>query len=358
MTDVLSIFIELCSIPSPSGNESEVGSYIVKSLDGLVDETSVDAAGNIYAKKRGTGKGTPLLLCAHMDTVEPAGRQEPVIEDGIVKSNGSYVLGADDKAAVAAILDVLAKLKTQKQPHTDVEVLITVREETDSGMKEFPRQNIQSKVALLADISRPIGSIITAAPYVCGYSVEVEAPGCHVALMMDKTPHPLNFLKEFMRIVPFGRISENTVINIAKVRMGESYNSVPQRLHFTGEIRTFETDYYHTFTDLLKRAVNDIDGKVGTRSTLTMYPYCVGYMLKDEETRWVAEVMSIVGVTARPITAFSVGDFNILREWGITPINIGTGALEVHTTRERISIEALTQLRDIFHESILHYSRD
>ncbi|MEN9327344.1 MAG: hypothetical protein RI947_152 [Candidatus Parcubacteria bacterium] len=352
MNNLVETFITLCSIPSPSGNEMEIREYLVKHLRPLVDALYVDEAGNIYASKN--GEGEPILYCAHMDTVEPAGRQKPVIKDGVIHSDGSVVLGADDKIAVAAILQMLEDLQSNPVKHRALEILITVREETDAGIRSFPRERIKSTQCLVSDISLPVGTVLRSAPYVGGYSIDVHAPGSHVARSTKDTVHPLKFLSEFVQKHPYGRLAEDTIVNIAKIRMGESYNSIPQKLSFTGEIRTFNADTYNSFLKHIPESAREIDKVIGTQSQVQLYPYCTGYTLKPAHLSHIKSVMEKLKIPYEEATTFSVGDFNILNEWGIVTVNIGNGDIEAHTTRERVSIESLLHIRDIFYEYALN----
>lgn len=348
---VFNTFIELCSIASPSGKEERVRAYILNRFKKLHLEVFVDTVGNIYTSKKGTGK--PLLLCAHLDTVLPATNQTPVIREGVVYSDGTSVLGADDKSSVAAILEAVEEIVTSGKNHRSFEILFTVREETDGGLRSFPREKIMSQSALIADIGLPVGTIVTAAPFVTGYSITVGAPGSHVGRFTNKTVHPLSFLTSFIQALPFGRLRDDVITNIAMVKMGESYNSVPQSLYFTGELRTHDAAYHKTFVKTLSSIVPNLDKKLKTESKLELFPYCTGYILSKNEITETEKILSEQSLPVRKETVFSVGDFNILHEWGIIPVNIGNGAMDVHTTHEHIAVESLSQLQTIFRNHLI-----
>lgn len=351
MKQVVQTFRDLCEIASPSGHEDEVRAYILSYLKThLAIEPYVDQAGNIYVSEPGAGE--PLLLCAHIDTVQPAAPQKTVIKDGIIYSDGAHVLGADDKCAVAAMLEAYVAVKKSGRAHRAFELLLTVREETDGGLRDFPRKKIRSKRALLSDISLPIGTIVTAAPYVTGYAITVTAPGGHVGRITRDTVHPLNFFQAFSRV--FGpKKTRDTITNIAIVRMGESYNSVPQSLYFTGEIRTFSQRDHERFVDGIQKQTAELDMKYGTTSTLELFPYCVGYRLRKKDTDQTCQVLQSLGIAIDAKGVYSVGDFNILAEWGIAPVNIGNGAHDVHTTHEHIAIDSLIALQSIIEQHII-----
>ena len=138
---VLDLFLELAALPSPPGEEREVADRVAAELRGLgleVDEDDAGArigsnAGNLYCRLPPTAEGTPLFLCAHLDTVQPTGALEPVVEDGIVRNAGGTILGADNKSAVAAMVETARRLVEEGHPHAGLELVFTLKEEV--GLK-------------------------------------------------------------------------------------------------------------------------------------------------------------------------------------------------------------------------------
>ena len=352
--NVTDIFIDLVKIPSPSGQEEQVRKYVIDKVKKVADYMYIDEAGNIYIRIKGKSTKT-LLICAHMDTVKPAGIQNPKVKGEYICSNGKYVLGADNKAAVAAILSYLMKLD-KSIPPTTLEILFTVREETEGGIREFPKEKIQAKQAFVIDVSGPMGSVVIKSAYVGGYAIYSKAKGCHVKRINKKTVHPLNLLLKFTKEIPFGKITKDTIVNIAKVRMGESYNSVPELLYFTGEIRSFNKRVYKSFFKKLQSMIVKLDKKIKTKSKIELYPYCEGYSLEEKHLHVIKKTFKKLGIKYKKIKTFGVGDSNILAEWGIKPINISSGALDVHTTKERISKKSLVISEKILEEYINLFS--
>ncbi|HWB55981.1 MAG TPA: M20/M25/M40 family metallo-hydrolase, partial [Gaiellaceae bacterium] len=131
-SDVLPLFLELAAIPSPSGEEAAVAQRVRAYLRALGVDSEQDEAGNVLARLPATAGvgGEPIFLCAHLDTVPPSGAIEPVVEDGLVRNAAGTILGADDKAAVAVLLEAARLLLAEGRPHGDVELLFTTREET------------------------------------------------------------------------------------------------------------------------------------------------------------------------------------------------------------------------------------
>src|SRR2546421_8704608 len=119
--------IELVAMPSTTGHEEHIRNYLERQLAGRGLSTQVDGMGNLVATLAGTGK--PLLLNAHMDRVPPGLGYEPVLRDGVLYSDGTTNLGADDAAGIAIILEVVRRVLEQRLPHPPLVLLFTVQEE-------------------------------------------------------------------------------------------------------------------------------------------------------------------------------------------------------------------------------------
>src|SRR5438045_1024337 len=129
MSDVLALFLELAALPTPPGDEQAAADVVARYLRGLGLEPAEDVFGNVYARVEPTTDGTPLFFCAHLDTVPPSGELRPVVEDGIVRNAGGTILGADNKAAVAQMLEGVRRVLAESIPHAGIELVLTRQEE-------------------------------------------------------------------------------------------------------------------------------------------------------------------------------------------------------------------------------------
>src|SRR5918992_1266064 len=173
--DVLSLFTELAAIPSPPGEEREVADRVRAYLEALgLEVTEDDAgerigsnAGNLLCRLAATEPdgGVPIFLCAHLDTVPPTGPLEPVVEDGVVRNAGGTILGADNKAAVAAMLEATSRILAERRPHAGIELLFTPKEEVGlQGAKAFDASRLEAETGFVYDYSGSVGEIVVAAP--------------------------------------------------------------------------------------------------------------------------------------------------------------------------------------------------
>lgn len=341
--NLIKTFLELCRIPSPSGSEKNIREYILKRLKGFINSQYIDSTGNLFLTVKGSINKT-LLLCAHMDTVGPTGKQEPIIKNDIISGNGTNILGADNKAGLAVIIELLILLKEEKILHPNLEILFTVKEETEGGIQKFPKEKITATHCVMSDLSAPIGDTLTVAPFVSGYGIRVEGKSAHVKTFTKDTFHPLQYFLDFTAKIPLGRISQDTIVNIGILKMGENYNNIPKDIYFTGEIRTFSDKIHDSFLKKLHQTVTELDSKYKTKTYLEIFPYCKGFTLKEKDLITIKEIYKSLGLKYHPIQTFSVGDVNILNGWGITTINIADGSVDCHTLNEHISTKDIKKL--------------
>src|SRR5437667_1382687 len=175
MPEVLDLFTELAAIPSPPGEERAVADVVAAYLRDCALEVDEDepgtrigaSAGNLYARLEPTAEGTPIFACAHLDTVPPSGRIEPVVDDeGVVRNAAGTILGADDKAAVAVMLDATRRVLAEGRPHAGIELLFTPKEEVGLiGAAAFDESRLLARHGFVYDQAAPIGDVVLGAPY-------------------------------------------------------------------------------------------------------------------------------------------------------------------------------------------------
>ncbi len=172
--DVLDLFSELAAVPSPPGEERAVADLVLRYLRDCGLEVDEDGCGpeigstmgNLYARLEPTAAGEPLLLCAHLDTVPPTAAIEPVVEDGVVRNAAGTILGADNKAAVAAMLEAIRVILAERRPHAGIELLFTPKEEVGLvGAYAFDHTRLRARTGYVYDQAAPIGVVILGAPY-------------------------------------------------------------------------------------------------------------------------------------------------------------------------------------------------
>jgi len=210
---LLELFLELVRIESPSREEAVIGKHLAERFTAMGLDTEIDAIGNVIARL--DGQGEAFMLAAHMDTVTPCQGVVPVVENGIIRSDGTTVLGGDDKAGVAIILEVLQVILANDLAHLPIEVVITVQEEIGlCGAKALDTARLQAKVGISLDAGGVPGSIIVSAPSHNQMTALVHGKAAHAGACPEEGVSAIVIAAEAIAQMPLGRIDEETTANI------------------------------------------------------------------------------------------------------------------------------------------------
>jgi tripeptide aminopeptidase len=339
-------FLDLVAIDSPSGTEDEVAAELERRLLALGLGASPDAHGNILGRRAGVGE--PILLSAHMDTVEPGRGIRPVFDgEDIIRSDGSTILGADNKAGCAVILEVIQSAIEDGAETRPIEVAISRGEEIGLvGASNMDYTRIAAKVAIVIDSGGPPSSVQGAAPYSYGYTVEVHGKSAHAGLEPEKGVPAITIAAEAVLGLPQGRIDFETTGNVGKIQGGLVTNAVPDYCRIDGEMRSMEFEKVETLVSQAQAHLDEVrrrhpgahlDGrfKMG-------YP---GYKLgpDDPAARLLFGVLGEMGMTPDPHPVGGGTDGNVFRGHGIASVVIGRGGYNQHTKDEYLVIPEMLQ---------------
>lgn len=338
---------------SESGNERAFCQLIEGELRALGLTVSRDEAGalcgsdgwNVYGFL--PGEGEPLLLCAHMDTVSPGRGIRPVLgEDGVLRSSGDTILGADDKSGVAAIVEVLARLREEGTPHRPVEVLFTICEESGLlGARHADYSRLKSRQAAVLDSGRP-HVIINRTPIHEKLEVSVTGLAAHAGVCPEKGINALKAAAQAVAAIPCGRVDEITMANIAEFHAPGSLNQVPDRVQFKMEVRSHREQNLQSWIDRAHRELEQACAQVGARFTMER-ARCTGAVSVPEDSpliRMLVEIYRELDFEAGPAAGFGGSDTAWLFANGIEAVNLGTGMGNLHSVDEFIRMEDLERV--------------
>ena len=235
---LVNTFLDLVRIDSPSGQEAIIGRELQARLTALGLAAGIDEHGNVIARLDGDGVNW-LLLSAHMDTVGQDTGIQPIIRDGVISSDGTTILGGDDKSGVAAILETIAVLQEQRLSHPPLEVVITVGEEVGLlGAKLVDKSILRAKQGIVMDAGGPIGHIVISAPGQDSLQITVHGVAAHAGSEPEKGINAIRVAAEAIAAMPLGRIDFETTCNIGIIEGGTARNIVPDIVKITGEARS------------------------------------------------------------------------------------------------------------------------
>lgn len=334
-------FLDLVAIDSPSGEEDAIAAELERRLNEIGVEARQDAHGNVLGRLE--GEGEPLLLSAHMDTVEP-GRGIKPIWDGpdVIRTNGTTILGADNKAGCAIIIEVIRSLLEDGAGHRPIEVAISRGEEIGLvGAANMDYSRFGARVALVIDSGGPPSAIQGQAPYHYTYDIEVHGRAAHSGLEPEKGIPAISIAAEIVTGLPQGRFDSETTGNVGRIEGGLVRNAVPEHTLIQGEMRSMVEEKVETLVSKARRRVEEVqdrhpDARIDARFNLA-YP---GYTLTpDDPARMLLfPVLESLGFTPNPHPVGGGTDASIFRERGIASVVIGRGGYNQHTKDEYLVI--------------------
>ena len=335
---IMDLFLDLVKIDSPSGREENVAEYIVEKLKDLQIEYKADDYGNILAFLAGSGQ--PLMLAAHMDTVQGETCIDPIVEGDLITSGGQTILGADDKAGIAEILCALEYLKKNSVIHRPLEIVFTKEEEIGMfGAQHLDRKYITAKEGLVVDRSGLPQVAVVAAPFIVTIDIEIMGKSAHAG----SPEHGLSAIKmaaEAISKLKIGRIDSETTNNIGIIHGGEIRNGVPEKVLIKAEIRSHFKAKAEKQISVMRAGFEKAVSKHGGSLKFSAEFACSGYkhqlstpLLKNIKKTWQK-----MGFEVLFEKAGGASDANEFAQRGMTVVDIGYGALYPHTVREQIKI--------------------
>ncbi len=348
-------FLRYVSCDSESRCELPFCKLIEDELKALGLAVTIDRVGppcgsdgyNIIAKLEGTGE--PLLFCAHLDTVTPGRGIRPVIGDGVIRSAGDTVLGADDKSGVAAVMETLHEIAEHNLPHRPVEVLFTVCEEVGLlGSKHADYSKISAKEAVVLDSSMA-GCIVNRAPAMVVLSVCIEGRAAHAAMDPKSGINAIKVAADAIAAIPCGNVDEDSTVNVANLLAPGKYNIVPDRATFQMDVRSFEEGTLEGHILFIERALSAACDKFGASYTMEQQRHSDVLFVPEESgiIRRLFNIYERLGIPVRAERTFGGSDATWLNANGIAAVNIGTGMANVHSVSEQIAIDDLKTTKEI-----------
>jgi tripeptide aminopeptidase len=351
---LLKTFKDLAAIYGPGRRERDVADYIVGRLGGLWPVSEDDAAdaidgdaGNLLV--RIDGDGEPLLFAAHLDTVEPCAGVKPTVKNGYVYSRGDTILGADDRAAVAVLIE-LAEIAARLPKRRPVEILFTVAEEIGLlGAKHADYDSITSKIGFVFDTAEPPGYAVNAAPGSELVTATFRGRAAHAGIEPEKGISAIQMASAAIAAMQLGRIDHETTANIGLISGGQATNIVSERAEIQGEVRSHDpaklAAHKAQVTEAMEKAAVDFGGHVNAKWERAYFSYRI-----DDDAAPVAlfcRAARAVGLEAKFVAGGGGSDANVFNARGIPSIVLGCGFEKLHTTEERIAVASLAKLAEV-----------
>jgi tripeptide aminopeptidase len=351
LTEVVDLFLELAAIASPPGEERLVADVVTRYLRDLGLDSDEDAFGNLYARIEPTAEGKPLFFCAHLDTVPPDGRLEPILgEDGVIRNAGGTILGADNKSAVVAMLEGARRVLSEGRPHGGIELLFTMQEEIGLlGAAAFDRTRLHAQLGYVYDQAAPIGEIILGAPWAQGIEVTFHGRASHSGMFPEEGRSAIQAAAKAIADLRLGRVDDETTANVGVISGGTAGNIVPEWCTFLAEARCHDerklNDIVQEMLDAFTFAATATECEVSTALKKTYRGY--RFAKSDDVVRLAADALERTGHTVTYALSGGAADANSFNERGLRCVNLANGMTDIHTPNERISVADLEAMVDV-----------
>jgi tripeptide aminopeptidase len=351
----------LAALPSPPGEERAVADAVAAYLRDLaLDVEEVGAGpevgstiGNLFCRVEphgSNGRGVPLFLCAHLDTVPAEGPIEPVVEEDVVRNAGGTILGADNKAAVAVMLEAVRRVVAEGRPHAGIELVFTPKEEVGLlGAGAFDHTRLRASVGYVFDQAAPIGEIVLGAPTATALLARYHGRSAHAGMYPEEGRSAIAAAARAIADLRLGRIDEETTANVGRIDGGTARNIVPEWCTVTAEARSHDerklADVVQEMLDAFAFAASVEECEVETEVE-TSYR---GYRLRrdDQAVSLAAQALSRAGY--QPSFALSGGgaDANVFNQRGLPCVNLANGMAQIHTPDEHIAVGDLEGMVEV-----------
>ena len=359
MPEVLDLFRELAAIPSPPGEERPVADVVAAYLRDCALEVDEDdagervgaTAGNLFTRVEATAPGRPIFFCAHLDTVPPTGNIRPVVgDDGVVRNAAGTILGADDKAAVAVMLEATRRVLSERRSHAGIELVFTPKEEVGLlGAAAFDHKRLHARHGFVYDQAAPIGDVILGAPFSQALEVTYHGRAAHAGMYPEEGRNAIAAAARAIADLRLGRIDDESSANVGVIAGGTAGNIVAEKCTFVAEVRCHDERKLASLVQEVIDACSFAAQISECRVDVEQRKSYRGYRFKrdDEVVRLAADALARSGYEARYGLSGGAADANVFNERGLQCLNLANGMIDIHTSDERIAVADLEAMVDV-----------
>lgn len=339
---LLATFLELVAIDSPTGHEEAIGRELISRFEALGCSVSQDQVGNVVAVLPGTRSDT-ILVSTHMDTAGTDIGIQPIIEDGVIRTDGSTILGADDKSGIAGCLELLSILKEHPDAlHPTIELVVTVGEESGLvGSRQLDVSQLNATHGFVFDTAGAISAITYWAPTSVYITAKVHGKKVHAGVEPEKGINAIKVAAEAIAAMPLGRIDEETVANIGTISGGEARNIVPGEVQLEGMARSHDQAKLDDQLDAMRTAFSEAAAQYGATVDFEAEEIYRTYRIEESDLpyREAARAIRSLGLEVVPRKSGGGTDGNFFNAQGIQCVAMATGMVDEHATTEHIAVE-------------------
>ncbi len=354
---LVSRFIELVKIDSLSGEEEKISLYLAAEFGKLGCDVVRDEAGNVVARYPAAGKPGTVMFCAHMDTVGRDHGIRPIIEDGYIHTDGSTILGADDKSGLAVMFEIAEILNEHPEiEHPALELVATVSEEIGLvGSKKLDKTLLHADWGVVLDSGGPAGTVYVSGPACRVITFTFHGKASHAASAPEKGINAIKAASIGIAKSPCGKTDDGAVIGIGTIHGGIATNVVPDKVVVETMVRSVEMEKVLRWAGIMEDAMRAGCAEVGAELTVEYRDNYPAYVLADDalplrKMEAAAEACGIPLVKKHP---FGGTDANIFNGAGIPSLSSASGDIGAHMKTESLCIADMVRSAELHLTAIL-----
>lgn len=349
-------FVRYCEVRSPTGEEREIADTLAAELRAMGLEVAEDdaataaqaGAGNLIARSAGTGERW-LMFCAHVDTVPHRGRVEVVEDEGVFRSRGDTILGADNKAAVAVFMELVARHVERPSP-VGVELVLTVAEEQGlRGAKALDASQLRSNAGFVLDHAGPVGEVVVSTPTQQKILADFIGVEAHAGIRPEDGNNAIAAAAAAISRMELGRLDEETTANVGLISGGTSGNVVAGHCAIHAESRSLDSERAAEVAGRIADACAWGAGEHGCDVDVRIEELFRGYKVpKDSAALALAEAgLHAAGLEPQRVAIGGGSDANVFRRDGFDCVLLSNGTDLVHTSDEMVPARALDKMLEV-----------
>src|SRR5919205_2286051 len=356
---IKNLLLELVQIDSISRKERDVAERIKRYCEEMGAQVEIDDAGskvggnsgNVIARFPGTIDGAePIMMSAHMDTVVPGEGVKPIVEGDIIRTDGTTVLGGDDKSGCAVIIETIRSLKEQSIPHAPIDAVFSICEEVGLlGAKHLDMSKVRARYGIVFDSDDP-GFLFTKGPSANHFEFRIHGLESHAGVAPEQGISAIKIAAEAIHNMKLFRIDDETTANIGVIQGGEATNIITNLVTLRGEARSLDDAKLEAQTAHMVKACEDaaakyevaVEGvttKARVEAHVTREYHAMDVSDDSRVVRLVIEAASRMGLDVKTLASGGGCDANIFNKRGVECANLGTGMRAIHTVKEWLDVK-------------------
>lgn len=345
-------FIKLLKISSPSKQERQLSQYLKSELARLQLDVLEDSfhgeleagSGNLICQLHGDSSITPILFTAHMDTVHVSQPIRPYIKNNYVYTDGTTILGADNKVGIAVLLETIKLLQQYEIKHGNIQFIFTVSEELGMvGAKALDKSLLNAKFGYALDHTGNIGEIVTKGRYNAKLFIKIQSP-----LNQQNDYSVIQIATKAIKGINLGQVDEETSVHIIEFSGKNEPNLSYECVNITIDIKSMTKKQLDKQIIFIKSVLSKLEQQFQIVSNVHTQLLCHGFSFnKDDDVVQVAEnAAKIIGLKPTHLTTDHCSDTNVFTKYGVPTVNLAVGYENIHTHSEQYNLKYLPRLTE------------